>query len=317
MKTIGFPISKKENEKRRALVPDNLKNIKNTNMLYFQEGYGEVLGYDDTEYEALGAHIVSESEVFDADIICDPKIGDADYISLLKNKTLFGWIHAVQNKDITDAILNGENTAYAWEDMFEDGRHIFWRNNELAGEAAIMHAFQCYGIMPYNCKVAVLGRGNIANGAIKVLTQLGADVRIYNKKTEDLFRKEICNFDVIVNGILWDTKRKDHIIYEDDLNRMKKGALVIDISCDRAGGIETSIPTTIEEPTYVKNGIIHYVVDHTPSLFFKTASKEISRAVEPFIDELCEGKVSMILNDAKCIENGVILDQRINEFQKR
>lgn len=316
-KSIGFPISLKENEKRRALFPTDIKKIKNRNMLFFEKGYGEVLGFDDDFFKNIGCHVVSREEVLNKDIICDPKIGDAEYLNSLHNQTIFGWIHAVQNYEITEKILKGNLTAIAWEDMFEDGRHLFWRNNEIAGEAAILHAFQCYGLMPYNAKVALIGRGNVGMGAYKILTLLGADVHVYNRKTEDLLRKEISKYDVVVNAVLWDTSRKDHIISIRELKKMKKGSLIIDISCDRNGGIETSIPTTIENPCYISHGIIHYVVDHTPSLFHKTATIEISKVMVEFIDKLIENKESKIIKEATCIDKGIIIDKRIIEFQKR
>lgn len=173
MKTVGFPISHKENEYRRAIVPTHLKNIEHPELLYFEYGYGKVLGIADSEYEANGSHIVSHDEVLMKNIICDPKIGDADYLSKLNHQTIFGWVHATQNRDITDKLVKSHLTAFAWEKMFQKGRHVFWRNNELAGEAAVMHAFQCYARMPYETKVAVIGRGNTARGAIKVLNMLG------------------------------------------------------------------------------------------------------------------------------------------------
>ena len=71
---------------------------------------------------------------------------------------------------ITEKIVQHGLSAYAWESMYEKGRHIFWRNNELAGEAAVLHAYQCWGEMPYRTKVAVIGRGNTAGGAIKYYT---------------------------------------------------------------------------------------------------------------------------------------------------
>ena len=316
-KTIGFPISKKENEYRRALLPDDLDKIKNCDMLYFQKGYGEVLGYTDDDYLKHGAHVTSRKDVLSKEVICDPKVGDADYLDSLHEQIVYGWIHAVQNRDITDKLINSKLTAYAWEDMFENDRHVFWRNNELAGESAIMHAFQCAGLMPYNAKVAIIGLGNVGAGALKILTLLGADVTIYNRKTEQLLRKELPLFDVVVNCVLWDTYRKDHIIYTEDLKRMKKGALIIDISCDKNGGIESSVPTTIENPTYMKDDVLHYVVDHTPSLFFRTASIDVSRVNYRFIDLLAEDRVSDVLNRAMCIKNGKIIDERINNFQKR
>ena len=183
MKTVGFAISYKENEKRRAMIPADVARLAHPEMLYFETGYGDVLGFTDDDYRSVGAHIASRGEVLSKDIICDPKIGDAEYLEKLHEQTVFGWVHAVQNRDITDKLIAGRLSAYAWEDMFEKGRHIFWRNNELAGEAAIMHAFQCYGRMPYETNVAVIGRGNTARGAIRVLNMLGADVHQYDRRT--------------------------------------------------------------------------------------------------------------------------------------
>ncbi|HOJ24785.1 MAG TPA: N(5)-(carboxyethyl)ornithine synthase [Bacteroidales bacterium] len=318
MKTIGFPISTKENEKRRCLIPKHISSIKNKKSIYIETGYGNVLGFTDEDYNRAGVHIITREEVLKKDIICDPKIGDAEYLSQLKDQIVFGWVHAVQNKNITEIMVKNKITAYAWEDMYDSGRHVFWRNNEIAGEAAIMHAYTLYGLFPYNTKVAILGRGNVARGALKILTLMGADVMVYTRKMEQLFRKEISKYDVIVNAILWDTSRKDHIIYKEDLKRMKKGALIIDISCDRNGGIETCIPTTIDNPTYVIDGITHYAVDHTPSLFYKTISESLSEIMIMYIDDLIEGNMNNdVLNNSLIIDHGKIIDQRIILFQNR
>ncbi len=142
MKNMGFPIGKKENEFRRAVVPAHLKEVKHPDFLYFEKGYGDVLGYSDDEYCAFGAHIADRDTVLSLPIVCDPKIGDADYLDKLSNQTIFGWVHAVQNRDITDILLQNKLTAYCWEDMHYLGRHVFWRNNEIAGEAAVMHGME-------------------------------------------------------------------------------------------------------------------------------------------------------------------------------
>ena len=200
--------------------------------------------------------------------------------------------------------------------MYEDGRHVFWRNNEIAGEAAIAHAYLVHGVFPYSTKVAVLGRGNIARGAIRALYSMGADVRQYDRHSETLLRKELPEYDVVVNAILWDKLRKDHIIYKDDLKRMKRGAMIIDISCDRAGAIETSVPTSIAEPSYYVDGVRHYVVDHTPALFYKSTSEAISHVLPRYLDGLIENRWC---GNAKAliIEKGRIVDQTINDFQHR
>lgn len=317
MKTVGLPISDKLNENRRALIPLHIKKIKKPQKIYIEKGYGEVLGYSDEEYLSCGVNIVNRQLVLKQDIICDPKIGDANYLDQLDNQTIFGWVHAVQNKDITEKLISKKITAIAWEDMFEKGRHVFWRNNEIAGEAAIVHAYTLHGLFPYNTKVALLGRGNIARGALKILTMMGAEVTVYDRRTEQLLREEIDKYDVFVNGILWDTSRKDHIIYKDDLKKMKKGSLIIDISCDRNGGVETSIPTTLNNPTYVVDNITHYAVDHTPTLFFKTISESLSENIAPYLNQLIDDTPDIVLKDAIAVRDGLIIDQRINQFQGR
>lgn len=317
MKTIGFVVSHKENERRRALVPSDIKNVRNKSQVFIERGYGDVLGFNDVDYMEQGVNIVSREEALSKDIVCDPKIGDADYLDNLHNQVIFGWIHAVQNKDITDRIIDGGLTAFAWEDMYNLGRHCFWRNNEIAGEAAIMHAYMCYGVFPYNTRVAVIGRGNTARGAIKTLNYMGANVVCYDRRTESLLRNEIGEYDVIVNAVLWDTKRKDHIISRSDLKRMKRNSMIIDISCDRNGGIETSIPTTIDNPTYMVDGVMHYVVDHTPSIFWRTGSEGISSVVSRHVDSLVSGVLDEVLRGALIIKDGVIIDERINKFQNR
>ena len=188
MKTIGFVKSDKENENRIALLPREAEMIINKKNIFVEEGYGSALNILDEEYIKVGCNVVSRKEAMKKDIIVDPKIGDAEYLKDIKHKTIFGWIHAVQNRDITDTIMENKLTVFAWEDMFELGRHTFWRNNEVAGEAAIIHAITLFGIMPYDINVAIIGNGNTARGAYRVLTQLGAKVKMYNRHMEKLLR---------------------------------------------------------------------------------------------------------------------------------
>lgn len=318
IRSIGFPISDKENEKRRAIVPGDLANLPRKGKLFVESGYGECLGYSDEDFEAAGATIGSLADVLACDLIVDPKVGDAGYLwNLPKGATVFGWIHATQNRAVTDALVEGETTAYAWEKMYEGGRHIFWRNNELAGEAAVLHAFQCFGVMPYEARVAVIGHGNTARGAVKALYMLGADVRTYNRNTEPLLREELGEYDAVVNCVLWDLARTDHIISRRDLARMKPGSMIIDVSCDRGGGVETSVPTTIENPVYVVDGVTHYSVDHTPALFYKTFTRDNSRIMVRFLTEFLDGRLSEVLLGACIIERGRVVDEEINVIQGR
>lgn len=318
MKTVGFPISTKENENRRAIIPADIKKISNPEMIYVETGFGRILGIDDSEYIAAGCNVVSHEETVSKDVVCDPKIGDADYLqNMHKGQIIFGWVHATQNREIADTIINNGITAYAWEKMFEKGRHVFWFNNELAGEAAVLDAFERYGQLPYGLNVAVIGNGNTARGSVRVLNMLGARVIQYNRHQEGLLRDEIGKYDIIVNCVLWDVYRNDHIIYKEDLKRMKKGAMIIDVSCDRNGGIETCIPTSIENPVYEIDGVLHYAVDHTPSIFYKTFSFENSKIIYKYIEEIMQEKIGKVIENCKIIENGIIIDPEIIKYQKR
>ncbi len=164
---------------RRALLPQVLISIRNVYALCFVAGYGLSVGYTDSEYAAQGAHIVSRQEALKCDVIVDVKLGDADYLDLLEGpKTLVGWAHCVQNIEFTSAVLNAGHTVLAWEELYENGRYIFYRNREVAGEAAVLPAFRYSGRMPYDAKVAIIGNGQTAKGAFRTLANLGAQVDI-------------------------------------------------------------------------------------------------------------------------------------------
>lgn len=318
MKKIGFVISKKENEFRRAIILDDIKKIKNKEYVYFESGYGDVLGFSDIDLNKLGFKTLSNEEIFKCDIIVDPKIGDSEDISKMKNKIVFGWIHATQNYDITQRFIDNKLTGYAWEKMFDDNkRHIFNINNQIAGEAAVLHAMIVYGKKIENMNVAVLGNGNTSKGAQNILNKFNNKITVYTSADEEKFKTEFFNYDIIVNCILWDITRKDHILYKKDLSRLKKGSLIIDVSCDHNGGIESSIPTTINDPIYEINGVYHYVVDHTPSVLYRDSSIAISHEVINYVDDLIEEKYNKVLDDAKIIENGKIIDKEIIEYQVR
>lgn len=316
MKTIGFVISHKNNECRRALLPEDLKKIRHVDQLYFEEGYGNSLGYEDKEYAACGAHIVSRKEALDCDVLVDVKLGDADYLSELKSpKILVGWAHTVQNVDFTSAVLEANHTIIAWEEIYENGRYIFYRNREIAGEAAILHGFRYSGRMPYDSKVAIIGNGQTGKGAFRILAGLGAEVDIYARKDEARFRANIANYDVLINCVMWDTHRTDRLIYREDLKRLKPGTLIIDVSCDPNLEIETSHPTTIDNPVYEVDGIIHYAVDNTPAMYPITVTKNLSNGFAPYVDALVEDAYPDNLKAAVVIEKGHIRDKNIYDFR--
>lgn len=317
MKTMGLLISHKNGEKRRAILPEDIRKLKHPEYLYIETGYGESVGHNDKEFIDAGANIVSRKEAMNCDIITDVKLGDADYLGELEDgKTLFGWAHAAQGVEFTSKCLEKKFTVVAWEEIFEKGRYIFYRNREIAGEAAIMQAFCYYGKMPYECQIAVIGNGQTAKGALRVLNGLGASVDVYGRKLEKLFLEKKYEYDVIVNCVMWDISRKDRLIYKDDLKKMKAHSMIIDISCDPCLEIETSHPSTIENPVYEVDGVLHYTVDNTPAMFPYTVTKVLSEGNVRMIDSMLTDDYTESLKKAMVIEKGHIRSQSIRDFRE-
>ncbi len=317
MNTVGFLISHKNNEKRRALMPDDLGQIHYLGNLLFEKGYGESLGIDDAEYIKKGAIFSDRSEVLKCQVLVDVKLGDADYIKEIKPRSvLCGWAHSVQNIEFTSEVLRAKHTVIAWENIYECGRYIFYRNREIAGEAAVLHAFRYSGKMPYDTKVAIIGNGQTARGATRVLTALGAQIDVFGRKQEKSFKMMLGDYDVIVNCVLWDTDRTDRLIYREDLKKLHPGTMIIDVSCDPYLEIETSHPTTIDDPVYVVDGIIHYAVDNTAAMYPITVSKTLSQCFARYVDALVTGDYPENIFDATDIDDGVIKNEAIRRFRE-
>lgn len=317
MNTIGFLISHKNNEKRRALMPQELDEIKNLDHLVFETGYGESLGFSDEDYKAKNVKILPREEVLKADVLVDVKLGDADYLDKIEpGKILCGWAHSVQNIDFTSEVLRHKHTVVAWENIYEYGRYIFYRNREVAGESAVLQAFRYCGKMPYDTKVAIIGNGQTAKGAMRVLTALGAEVDVFGRRLENTFRMMMGNYDVIVNCVLWNTDRTDRLIYREDLKKLRPGTLIVDVSCDPNLEIETSHPTTIDDPVYVVDGVIHYAVDNTPAMYPYTVTRTLSRNFARYVDYLVTGDYPENLVAAIDVDHGVIKNDAIRRFRE-
>lgn len=318
MKTIGFPKSKKPNERRRALLPHHLRSIRHTTNLIFENGYGEHMQIPDSEFVEAGARVADTSEIYHCDVICTPKAPEPEERSRYRHgQTFFGWAHAVQGRSFVDFAIEKQLNVVAWEDMYERGRHVFWRNNELAGEAAVLHAVPFLGLEPSRISAALIGLGNCGRGAYKALSRLGVSTEVFTRRDVATFPSNLGRFDLVVNAVLWDVSRTDHLVSSADLGRMRKPSMIIDISCDEAMGIESSRATSLTDPIYVIDGVLHYAVDHTPTILYHSATESIGHALRPYIDEVVEDRFGMCLEAASCISMGVIRDQRITRFQQR
>lgn len=356
-----FGSSCKKNEKRIPIHPELFSHIPESvrKHLIFEEGYASSLGVTDSFLRDNFGGVVSREELYTVgDVWLLPKPEKEDFKYFSEEKILWGWPHCVQGVDIAQAAIDAKMTIVAWEAMYggSDRTHVFYRNNELAGYAAVQHMMMLTGKTGYfgrRLKAAVLGFGATARGAINCLKSLGiVDITVYSQRPSHLLNAPIesitykqmlrqegktflegndyqkfvapvevlRDYDVVVNCILQDPVNPVMYIEEQDMPSINKQMDIIDISCDRGMGFYFAKPTTFDEPSFkVGPYINYYCVDHTPTLYWDSASYEITRSIMMYLPKFVDGswKNDSVLSSAVEIENGLITNKKIIDFQKR
>lgn len=201
--------SRKEDERRFPIHPEHLLRIPEDlrHRLIFEKGYGEPFGISDSDIAALTGGTASRHELL-ADIgrviIAKPVLEDLQ--ELREGGTLWGYVHCVQQEDITQAAIDRKQTLIAFEDMYiwsangQVGRHTFYKNNEMAGYCAVLHSLQLKGIDGHygdQRKTIIFGFGAVSRGAIYALKAHGfRDITICIQRPEDEVREEVldCNY---------------------------------------------------------------------------------------------------------------------------
>lgn len=356
--------SRKENEQRVPLHPAHLEEIPSAlrERMVFERGYGEPFGTSDEELRRLGASLADRAEILGtAGVVLLAKPTHEDLHEIREGGILWGWPHCVQQEAITQEAIDRRLTLLAWEEMHlwrgeVRDMHLFYRNNEMAGYAGVIHALACAGLdgcYGEELRSVVLSFGSVSRGAIRALRGRGfGNVSVFTQRPTWAVRDQVmgCRFarmvseddrliavgedgrrrpladvlteaDVIVNGILQDTERPLMFLREDEVARLRPGTLIVDVSCDEGMGFPFAKPTTFEQPTFPAGGATYYAVDHSPSYLWRSASWEISRAVVPFVEKVLGGPEAWDADQtlSRCIEirEGVVQNERILTFQDR
>jgi len=367
MKIGVIKTSKKENERRVPVYPEHLPwiDINIRQKLMFENNYGSDYGFPDSYFEDNGVVVALREEIFDkCDILILPKPVLSDLEAMKEHKVLWGWPHCVQQREITQPAIDKKLTLIAWEAMnlwSSNGdklMHIFYKNNEIAGYASVLHILELLGMDGHygpRRQVVVIGFGSVSRGAIYALQGRGFNnIHVYTCRrthlvadqnpdvyyhhlnvdnpgqicVEDIdgsthpFIEDLANADIICNGVIQNTDNPMIFVDDNELSRLKPRAIIADVSCDKGMGFSFARPTTFDEPIFtVGKGIIYYSVDHTPSYLWNAASREISRALLPFLPVLAGGPSEWdkneIIRKAIEIRDGVVQNPKILSFQKR
>ena len=245
---------------------------------------------------------------------------------------------------------------FLWKFGATKDLHLFYRNNEMAGYCGVIHALACAGLDGHYgaaSSAVVISLGSVSRGAIYALRGRGfEEITVYTQRPPYLVHDRVpgCRYaqmisegdaliavaedgsrralsevlvgaDVIVNGILQDTDRPLMFLREGDVDRLKPGALIVDVSCDEAMGFPFARPTSFEQPTFGAGCATYYAVDHSPSYLWRSASWELSRALLPYVETVLGGPEAWARDEtiSRAIEirDGAIQNERILSFQSR
>tara|TARA_R110001599_G_scaffold353826_1_gene599273 strand:- start:44791 stop:45933 length:1143 start_codon:yes stop_codon:yes gene_type:complete len=328
--------SKKVDERRVPIHPEHLPRLPEElrQQLVFETGYGARFGIADDEIADLVGGLASRDELLEnmeAVIVAKPVL--ADFEKLREGGVLWGYPHCTQQRKVTQVAIDRKQTLIAFEDMFvwgpegQVGRHTFYKNNEMAGYCAVIHALQLKGIDGHygnQRKAFILSFGAVSRGAIYALKAHGfRDITICIQRPDYEVREEVldCHYvtlriggpdearmvvvehdgthrpltdmiseaGIIINGAFQDTNNPIDFVIEEEKACLKPGCLIIDVSCDEGMGFYFAKPTSFKEPMFQVEKVDYYAVDHTPSYFWESASRSISAALIVHLPTIASG----------------------------
>jgi alanine dehydrogenase len=304
--------------------------------MVFEREYGKDYGVPDDYITSHGARIASRDEIIeDCDIVVLPKPVPADLARMHGGQVLFGWAHCVQQSDMTQLAIDRRLTVIAWEAMNhwspsgDKLLHVFYKNNEIAGYAAVLHSLQLLGRDGHygpRRRVTVFGYGSVARGAIYALQGRGFNnIHVFTRRSPHLVADqnpdvyhgqhmvgpdgavtvrtpdgeirsvldELAECDIVCNGVLQDPTDPVMFVRDSDVGRLKPRSLIIDISCDLGMGFSFARPTSFASPMFIVGPqVTYYSVDHTPSYLWDAASREISKVLLQYLQVVAGGSPS-------------------------
>ncbi len=336
--------SRMENEQRVPIHPKHLSRLpeKLRKQLIFEKDYGEPFAISDAEIASQTGGIATRHELL-ADIgsVIISKPMEADLHELKEGGALWGYVHCAQQREVTQTAIDRKLTLIAFEDMFvwgptgQVGRHTFYKNNEMAGYCAVLHAVQLKGIDGHygnQRKIVIFSFGAVSRGAIYALKAHGfRDITICIQRPDYEVREEVldCHYitmrpggegearimavehdgtsrplsdliseaDIIINGAYQDPNHPINFVTEEEKGCLKEGCLIIDVSCDEGMGFYFAKPTSFDAPMFKVGSVDYYAVDHTPSYLWESASRSISAAMLVHMPSVLAGRSGWMANE--------------------
>ncbi|MDY4060358.1 alanine dehydrogenase [Anaerovoracaceae bacterium SGI.195] len=303
---IGLLKDIKKGEYRTVITPLEAATIVNDgHELLVETGAGAGAGFPDTEYIKSGAEILKTGDEIwaNAELITKVKeIEESEFDKMREGQIIVTCLHPAAHPSEVEALLKNKVIAFTAEDAHRYGSP----NCESAGKQGVICGLESMSVMnggkgkfigglagAPSMSVLVLGAGVVGKAAISVLVALGARVTVlannmqklrdlkhhYNEKidvmvsTQENIKRLLPTTDMLLNCVRWPKGAKPYLVTKEMLKLMEPGSVLVDISNDEDGAIESFHETTHEDPRYIVNGVVHYCVSNIPSAMAMSTSQ--------------------------------------------
>jgi alanine dehydrogenase len=314
---IGVPTEIKGQEYRVGLVPASVAEyVRSGHEVFVQRGAGRGSSIEDAEYETAGATILEDAEeVWEtAEMIVKVKEPlPPEYERMRSGQIVYTYFHLAAVPELAEELLEREVTAVAYETIQdEEGRlPLLEPMSEVAGRMAIQvgaHSLEremggkgiMLGGVPgvRRANVVIIGAGTVGTNAAKMAVGMGAQVTLLDvdlarlRYLDDLYdnriqtmhsnvgtlEQQVVKADLVIGAVLIPGAKAPHLVTREHVSRMSEGTVIVDVAVDQGGCIETSKPTTHEDPTYVVEGVVHYCVANMPGAVPRTSTFALNNA---------------------------------------
>ena len=335
---IGVPKEIKPQENRIGLTPDSVKTlVSEGHEVLVENNGGFEAGFDNDQYINAGAKIIEKAtDIFnDSEIIVKVKEPQKVEVEMIKeNQIVYTYLHLAAAKELTEGLVKSKSINIAYETITDDNGRLplLAPMSAVAGRMSVQAGAHCLeknqkgrGVLlggapggePAN--VLILGGGVVGENAATIATGMKAKVHVVDKSEVRLkqlvemfgdkiipqqsdkidLNKLVAEADLIVGGVLIPGAEAPKLISKKMLKLMKRGSVIVDVAIDQGGCVETSKPTTFNNPTFIVDNVVHYCVANMPGGVPRTSTIALNKATLPYLIKLANKGYQKALGEDK------------------
>ncbi|MGZ9075267.1 MAG: alanine dehydrogenase [Burkholderiaceae bacterium] len=341
---VGVPKEIKVHEYRVGLTPSSVREMTMHNhAVLVQTGAGEGIGATDEDYRRAGAEIAASAEVVfkRAEMIVKVKEPQAIERAMLRDgQILFTYLHLAPDPEQAADLLESGAICIAYETVTAPtgGLPLLAPMSEVAGRLSVQAGARCLeksaggmgmllggvaGVAPG--RILILGAGMVGTNAAQMAVGTRAELSVIDTSSAALRRmdsvlgarvmtifsnrdnveREVLRADLVISGVLIPGAEAPKLVTRAMLPQMKRGSVIVDVAIDQGGSCETSRPTTHADPTYVIDGVVHYMVANMPGAVPRTSTYALNNATLPFALQLANKGWRRALSENRYLKEGL------------